>query len=253
MRIIQIGVAMILLLVSLFQVSADEKGEEITKKYYDLPSADTIISEDLLILIDSKNNKRNRLVTRYIQDTDNGNNTFVEFLQPADVRGTKFLTLARKGEDDEQRLFLPALNKVRLIASHDKGGSFMGTGFSYYDLEDHVQEDFTSTFLRDETINNVEVHVVESIPIEDSPYSKRVLYIRKDNNFLLKVECYDEEGDFLKTILYLETKVYQGIIIPTKMAVDHRQAKEKTLLQVKSIKVNSKISNQVFSIQNLKR
>ena len=58
----------------------------------------------------------------------------MEFVSPADVKGTKFLSYSHIKKDDDQWLYLPALKRVKRIASKNKSGSFMGSEFSYEDL-----------------------------------------------------------------------------------------------------------------------
>ena len=59
----------------------------------------------------------------------------IEFTGPADVAGTKFLITEPKEGADEQLLYLPAFDKVQKISGSSRKGAFMGSDFSYEDLD----------------------------------------------------------------------------------------------------------------------
>ena len=128
----------------------------------------------------------------YTKQGSQGRNSFIEFVEPADVKGTKFLTIAHKNADDEQRLYLPALGKVRKISSSKKDGKFMGSDLFYYDMEDRDYEEFTYNYVGEEVFRGMNCYVVESFPKDSSaPYSKMVMWVNKENYFVYKRECYD--------------------------------------------------------------
>ncbi|HPO49198.1 MAG TPA: outer membrane lipoprotein-sorting protein [Spirochaetota bacterium] len=233
---------------------ADEKGEEIARKNKDLKKSNDSYSEADMVLIDKKGGQKKRKLVMFSKETKEGRNSFTEFLEPADVKGTKFLTIARKG-DDEQRLWLPALKKTRLISSSSKDGKFMGSDLSYYDMEDRDFDDFNYKYVKDDKYQDKDCFVIETTPKDKSaPYSKSLMWISKENYFTYKIEAYDKKDDkLLKTIVFVEIKIIDGIIIPTKTVVDNAKEGTKTLLAMSNMKVNSNIKDTVFSVQNLEK
>ncbi|HOV14620.1 MAG TPA: outer membrane lipoprotein-sorting protein [Spirochaetota bacterium] len=249
-KIVLFALTMILTL-SLF---ADEKGDEVAKKNKGLKKSTDSYSEADMVLIDKKGDQKKRKIIMYSKEGKEGRNSFTEFLEPADVKGTKFLTIARKG-DDEQRLWLPALKKTRLISSTSKDGKFMGSDLSYYDMEDRDFEDFNYKFIKDDKFQNKECFVLETTPKDkNAPYSRSIMWIAKDDYFIYKVEAYDKKDDkLLKTIVFVEVKNYDGILVPTKMVVDNAKEGTKTLLAMNNVKINSGIKDEIFSVQNLEK
>ena len=61
--------------------------------------------------------------------------SFVGFERPSDVAGTRFLSVEEKSGGTEQFIYLPAFKKVKRIVGAQRDQSFMGTDFSYADLE----------------------------------------------------------------------------------------------------------------------
>jgi uncharacterized protein len=244
-------VAMFLLLsISLF---AETSADEIMSINYDLKDPENSSNVTTMVLINSRGNKKIRKMEMFTMDTSIGEDTFIEFLLPADVRGTKFLTIGNDQADDEQRLFLPALKRVRKISSSNKNGKFMGSDITYYDMESRNLEDFTYKLLREDTVGNRSCWVIESTPVdEDSPYSKVFNYVSMDNYFTYKNEMYDENGELIKTVTVVETQVIHGVIIPIKTVFDNIEDDHKTLLSISNIKLDSNIDESKFTVQNLR-
>ncbi len=235
-------------------VFPDELGDQITRKAFDLPESDDDYSLTTMVLINNRDDRKIRTIEFYSQEGEDGRNTFMEFTEPADVKGTSFLTIGHNDGDDEQRLFLPALDRVRRISSSDNDGKFMGSDLYYYDLEDAEWEDFTYEYLREDSYNGMDFYVVESYPKdEDAPYSKIILWISKENSFVYKSECFDREErpGLIKTIIVVETEVINGIIIFTKMLVENYEDEHKTLLIRENVQVNIGVPDDIFTVQNL--
>ncbi len=244
----------IYLMIFAFLIFADEKGYEIAKKNKSLKKSNDSYSEAEMVLIDKKGDQKKRKFINYSKEGKEGRNSFIEFLEPADVKGTKFLTIARKG-DDEQRLYLPALKKTRLIAASSKDGKFMGSDLYYYDMEDRDLDDFDYKYVKEEKFQDIDCYVIEATPkTKNAPYSKSFMWISKNNYFMYKVEAYDKKDDaLLKKIVFVEVKDIQGILTPTKMVVENIKEGTKTLLIMNNIKINSGIKDDIFTIQNLER
>ena len=183
-----------LLFTLAFNIFPDQKGEEIARKYFDLKESNDSSSITIMVLIDRNGNKKIRKMQTFSKKGKDGRNSFVRFIEPADVSGTTFLTIGHKVGDDEQRLYLPALGKVRRISSSQKDGKFMGSDLYYFDMEDHEYADFTYKYIKDDKYNDMDCYVVEMYPKDtNAPYSKEVAWINKDNYFTYQIECYDKK------------------------------------------------------------
>jgi outer membrane lipoprotein-sorting protein len=233
---------------------ADQKGEEIAKKHFDLKKADDSFGIATMVIMD-KSGKKIRKMEMYTKQFPEGQNSFVRFLEPADVKDTKFLTITHKNSDDEQRLYLPAMNKTRRIASDNKDGSFVGSDLYYYDLEDRKYEDYSYKFLRDETYNSMDCFVVEMTSNDkNAPYSKSIAWVNKKDYFIYRIDAFDrKKNELLKKFTFVEVKEFKGVLIPTKIAVENVREQTRTLMQTDNLQVNSGIKADIFSVQNLEK
>ena len=231
---------------------ADAKGDGIAKKTFDLPKPNDTYQVIKMILIDSNNNRKERKLTMYSKKTYKGTNSFIEFHEPADVKGSRFLTIGYDEGDDDQRLYLPALGKVRKISSSSKGGSFMGSGLNYYDMEVRSYSDSTYKHIGEDTYNRNECFMLESYPKDpDSPYSKTVSLVDKQTFVSRKIDCYDKNNRLEKIINMVEIKQIKGYFINLKITVDNKLQNSKTLLVFQNMQINTGLRDDIFTIQNL--
>jgi outer membrane lipoprotein-sorting protein len=131
-----------------------------------------------------------------------GDKSLTVFNNPKDVKGTAFLSYSYKIGDDDQWLYLPALQRVKRISSRNKSGSFMGSEFSYEDIASQEVEKFTHKWLRDETYKGKECFVVERRPVDKySGYLRQVNWVDKQEYLIQKIEFYDRKNYHLKTLV----------------------------------------------------
>ena len=72
------------------------------------------------------------------------------FLSPADVQGTGILVYDHESKPDDVWIYLPALRKTRRVVSTQRAQSFMGSEFSYGDLNIPSLDDFDYTLVKEE-------------------------------------------------------------------------------------------------------
>lgn len=149
---------------------------------------------DLDVLKDGKS-IRQRKISAWVKRKDGRVRSFVEFQAPADVAGTKFLSLEEQGET-RQFIYLPAFKKVKRIVGAQRTQSFMGTDFSYADLEGRAVEDWTWRLLPEAQIQGQATNVIEATPKdpEKAQYGRMVIWVHKEHNIPLKTEFFEKDG-----------------------------------------------------------
>ena len=147
--------------------------------------------------------------SRILERLDDGDMSLIIFDDPADIKGTAFLTHSHGEPPDDQWLYLPALKRVKRIASRDKSGPFMGSEFSYEDLASQEIEKYTYRYLRDETSDGRDHFVIERVPVDErSGYTRQNTWIDKDEYRVFKVEFYDRKESLLKTLTMHDYQQY---------------------------------------------
>jgi uncharacterized protein len=256
--------SLILLILCWSPLQAQElTAKEIMQKNFLVSRIGDMSVKNKLTLYNASGQTRLR-VTNLISKLQKNNIDYyrmIRFVEPADVKGTGVLTIEHSGGDDDVWVYLPALKKSRRIASSEKSASFMGTEFSYADILSPKVEDFTHKLLKSEKYNNTDCYVIESVPVskkieEETGYSKKISWIRKDNFVENKVEYYDKAKSILKTLMTdqiteVDAKNHKWISLKREMA--NHQTNRKTIMEITDVKVNTGLKEDRFSIKYLER
>ncbi len=199
---------MILIVVSILSNGAAwadvEKGLEIAKQIDQANSGWKDQQVSALMTLRKANGKEvvRHIKSRSIEVLGDGDKTLVVFEKPRDVKGTVFLTYARKKGNDDQWLFLPALKRIKRISSSNRSGPFMGSEFAYEDITSFEVERYTYRYIREDRCgDNLVCHVFERYPLDkNSGYTKQIVYADKAHYRIHLIEYYDRKGDHLKTL-----------------------------------------------------
>jgi len=172
------------------------------------------IADGKMILRDRTGTTNERqFSTRSLEMKGDGDRTEIEFQTPLDVRGMALLTHSHTERDDDQWLYLPALNRVKRITSSSRSGSFAGSEFSYEDLVGHIIEKNDYEYLRDEACPgnaDRQCYVNAQIPkASDSGYSRLVGWVDKEDYRTYKVDYFDRRGALIKTMVSTDFRKYK--------------------------------------------
>jgi hypothetical protein len=114
----------------------------------------------------------------------------IRFSDPPEVRGVGFLSLGRSGKSADQWLYLPSMKRERRIAPQDRDASFVGTDFSYEDLEEVDHAKFEVSLAGEEMVDGHACTLIEGRPKERSAYQRKVFALRKDILYVVRVEAF---------------------------------------------------------------
>ncbi len=148
--------------------------------------------------IEGKGSTKQRILYSYAADKGNGErSTLLRFIKPNDVARTGLLTMDFADNDSNQWLYLPALDRVRRIASSRKGGRFVGSDFYYEDLSDRDVAMDHHRIIGQDTVGGVKCTLLESIPVDkkNSVYSKRTSCIHSKILIPLRIDYYENNQD----------------------------------------------------------
>jgi len=184
-----------------------------------------------------------------------GDKTLIVFDEPRDVKGTALLTFSHKTKDDDQWLYLPALKRVKRIASRNKSGPFMGSEFAYEDLASQEIEKYTYKYIRDDELDGTPVFVIERYPVSKySGYKRQVVWIDKARYIPLKIEFYDRKNSLLKTLTFKGYRQYlERYWRAEEMFMQNHQTGKSTLLTWKEYRFRTGLKDSDFTRNSLKR
>jgi len=244
--------SILILASSLFSITNKEvaiKSDKVTNGFISSRSNMT------MTLINARGQQTIRKMKSFTLEGTNGNKSLMIFLTPADVKGTKMLTHEHISKDDDQWMYLPALKRVKRIASRNKSGSFMGSEFSYEDTANASWKKYTYE-------NDLEVVILDGTKCykgtrypkdRNSGYTKQITWIDTNTLLVKKVEYFDRKKERLKTATFTEYKKISGIWRMGKIFMKNHQNSKSTILSwtKREIKVGLKAKD--FTKRKLKR
>ncbi len=216
-------------------------------------------SQEIVILDVSSNKQEKRQLKRFnIKKDDKNSKSVLYFNQPITIKGAGLLSWKDNGQEN-QWLYVPELKKLQRIASGSRKNYFMGTDFTYADLEgeNRKKNQYTCTGEVSCQKGQSKCYVIEAKPIDEEEsrnigYSKRMLLVDKKDLITLKIVFYDLRAKKLKTAEYANwTQV--GKLWRPNLAIMDRHGVQKTFIKITSRKLNEKIDEIVFAKRYLQK
>lgn len=242
--------------------SGTPTGRQIMQWVNDREDGDNQTSLMEMVLVDKSGNQRVRRMQNARKDMGPDQMSILFFLSPADVKNTGFLSYdyVDVERDDDQWLYLPALKKTKRIAGGDRGGSFMGSDFTYSDMSKPALDRYTYTLMKEVVVDGVEMWQVEAIPnqreAKETGYTRAINFIRKDNHMLARSVSFLKKGKRLKYFSVENMKEVDGVWVATDLSMTTKKGKKvihKTLLRISDIKFNQPMEEDEFSVRRLEK
>ncbi|MCU7845685.1 MAG: outer membrane lipoprotein-sorting protein [Candidatus Thiodiazotropha sp. (ex Monitilora ramsayi)] len=186
---------------------------------------------------------------------NDGDKTLVVFDQPRDVKGTALLSFSHKTGDDDQWLYLPALKRVKRIASRNKSGPFMGSEFAYEDISSQEVEKYTYKFIEENDFEGIPTYLLERYPVDsNSGYTRQQVWVDKEQYIPLKIDYYDRKNALLKTLVFRGYQQYlDQYWRADQMFMENHQTGKSTLLSWKKYVFQAGLTDGDFNKNSLKR
>ncbi|HKM42989.1 MAG TPA: outer membrane lipoprotein-sorting protein [Limnochordia bacterium] len=252
---------LVLLVLTICATGVVASAQELTgQQILDEMSFDTILSgsgtaELTMITENARGAQRSYSVRVYLKTDDAGDQQFLEYLAPADVRGTKFLSINDKGQESQMWLYMPALGRERRIASHMTGDSFMGTDFTYDEIGGgfNYDDDYTAKRLGDEQVGGIDCYVLElTADSSDVLYGKIQMLVRMDQMVPVKISFYGAGGTLAKTLTMDNFQPLSGDLIPHDLVMKDEVQGTRTILEITDMSQED-VDDDIFTVRNLRR
>ena len=233
----------VLLVVFSFEKTQAQDANAILKKIDNILTAPSSIYENVSItLIDRTGRKQVRTANVWMKGKEQ---RLFRFTSPSSSKGISFLSLPK----DVMYLYMPAFGKERRIASSVKNQKFAGTDLTYDELQ---SKDYSQKYSAKLLKTQGNLYVLQLTPKEKSHYSKLIMKVDKTNNLPTYLESFDRGGNKVKTSSMIFAKS-GNFWYAKKLTVKDLKTKHSTIMTVSSVKFNTSLSNEIFSVRNLKK
>lgn len=233
-------------------------GKAVMEMADQAPNGDNGRASALMTLTaaDGSTRVREFTIQRKDYDAEKVSKYFIEFSQPADVKGTRFMVWDHVGQPDDRWMYLPRLRMVRRIAAEDDRGAFVGSDFTYEDISGRDPAKDTHTLLREEAMDGREAWVVESAPKEMAgvEFARKLSWVDKSSHLILQEHYFNAAGEKIKEAKAEKIESVQDIATLMAGTVKDLRAGTSTRIEFSNVQYNvDGLSDDQFTERALKQ
>ncbi len=222
-------------LLALLALSARaETADEIMDRARAARQVDNAVQTIEMVIVSKSGSERVRELELKVKVDGEVRKSLARFTAPSDVAGTQLLLIDHPGQTDEQLLYLPAVKRTNRISGKSRKGAFMGSDFSYEDMELSDPPGASHKVVSETDA----AWVIETAPGEDSSYSKLLTTVRKADFVPEKVQFFDGDGELLKELVVSRTERVGDLTLVTESTMTNVQKGTRTRLTVKEHQLN---------------
>ncbi len=246
-----LSAAVLLLATSAWATDA----QQLVQQVHDRPMGRDVTTVSRMELTDRAGSRRTRELVMYRMEPTKGEfMSLARFLSPADIAGTGLLSMDKADGSSEQWLYLPAMDRVRRVASDRKGGRFVGSDLYFEDLQTRKPESDNHRLVGKETLDGVACDIVESIPVDagNSVYKRRLLWIEPQLAIVMRIDYFEkDEAKPSKRWVLLSKQRIQGYWAAMDSKTTDLVTGNETRLVALTIKFDRKLPSKLFSSRAL--
>ncbi len=236
-------------------LTAEMSGTEVMEEVYNRPKGNGMTSELVMTITNSRGSVRERSIQQYQLDENGVEKKMMFFTAPADVKDTSFMTWSYdSGQADDQWIYLPAMRRIRRIASDSKNDSFMGSDFTYEDMTLRHPDLDTHRVTGEDQIQGQRYLVVESTPLAaPREYSKTRSWVDPETWVGIRKEFIDGSGQVVRRLTVEDTRLVDGFWVITDMTMENLVKNSSTRIQMKDVAFNTGLNDAFFSERQMQR
>ena len=252
--------ALLLTSAMLTYASAQPDATAIIKNVKDRDQGLDRYSEVDLIQTMSDGFVRSRTLKMFEKEFGEERKGLLYFIAPSNTAGTGLLMHSYaevENKEDDQWLYLPALRKIKRIATNSKEGPFLGTDFSFADIERMKISDYQYAFKNEQSLDGHKVTVIEATTENglENPrtgYSRRMIYVDQEKNLILKEEIF-RASRLIKIFSVVSKKQIDGFWTVTEAKMENLMDGGFTQLIRKDTKYNQSLKDSLFNQRTLRK
>ncbi len=204
--------------------------------------------------------EREAVVLKY--STEQSRATRISYQAPKSVRGVTFLSRDAKDVGREERwLYLPATRKARRIPASDRGDYFLGTDFTYEDVQSDLKfdvDDYRFEYVSGQRRDGAEVHEIQGRPVTPAAarelgYGRFEARVDGESWMPMEIRFFDLKGALLKTIFVRDVRRVDAIWTAHEVEAVNHQTGHSTRFDYHSVAYPDTLPPDYFDAARLDR
>ncbi len=243
--------------------TAPADGLQIARAVAERAESPAVTRSIKMTLTDKRGRVRQREALVFRQNEDALKHTRITYMAPKAVRELTFLSRDFRDHtrSDERWLYIPAARKVRRIPASDRGDYFLGTDFTFEDMQSDLKfdvEDYHFTLEDSSGTSESPTYVISGQPVSKK-VAKELGYggfraeIDAATWFPTKIEFFDLKQAPLKTIEVSGLHQVDGIWTPQRIEAQHHRTGHHTRFDYAEIRHSDDLPDTLFNPPALTR
>ena len=263
MKMIRLVIGVVILSIST-PVAFAMTANEIMQKVDARDTGKTQISTATMTLVDKEDRKRVRKLKLFSKEFSDVDKSISFFVSPTDVKDTSFLSYDwnDEGKEDDSWLYLPAMQRVNRTAAGDKSNSWMGSDFTFSDVEGAEVNEYTYKILSEsDPVDGHDCWKIEALPkskaiVKKTGYLKTINWVRKDAFLVVRGINYVKKGKRVKYYSTKDIKKIDGIwtigtiqMVTTK----NKKVQHSSIFSLENVSYNDDVADSMFEVETMQR
>lgn len=245
-----------------FRATSYISGTEIISRLVERQASRTEVELIKMVLIDEAGNtQQRRLVSIYDNRHDDGPRYLIRFLEPENIRGVAVFMQPNDEGELSQYLYLPGIGQARMVTGNQRGGSFLGSDFSFEDIREENPAEQNYHRMLDDEIEGRKMYVIMAAPnsvdvLNATGYAHRILYIDQETYEIRRIEFFGE-GDS-SPVKTLEGERFQpadqtesGISRPARITMRQHDSGTTTVMTLEEARVAVDVPLALMDLEQL--
>ncbi len=239
------------------------RGLEIATKVAERSEGDLAKRTIQMTLTDRRGGEKQRIALVLKKSSPQARLTRITYLEPKALRNTTFLSHDSRTVErpDERWLYIPAVRKVRRIPASDRGDYFLGTDFTYEDMQNDLKFDVADYHFEHVGITQIDqrmVHEISGAPRSDQiaselGYGAFKASVDEATWLPLRIEFFDLDAQPLKSIEVRDYEQIDGIWTATEIVAVNHQSGHSTRFTYLDVDYPETLPEQAFDQNGLQR
>lgn len=216
-----------------------------------------------ITLTDRRGNVRERQALVLKRSEETVRQTRITYLAPKSVRGVTFLShdYHEASQTDDRWLYIPATRKVRRVPASGRGDYFLGTDFTYEDIQSELKfdiRDYAFEYRGNTVSENAVLHQLRGVPVDvktarELGYGAIEVVVDEATWIPVSVDFFDLEQQPLKTVVVSGIEMISGIWTATGISAINHKTGHRTRFEYQEVEYPDKLPVHLFNSSILSR
>jgi len=198
-------------------------------------------------------NETTEIVARQARKTvPDGARSVTVVMEPQSVKGVTLLVIEEAGKPDAKYVYYPALRRSRVLTGAGAFESFLGTDFSYADIDLVDVHERSLKLLGTKPHGDTKAYELQETPTNRGYYARIVDWISTDTGLPIERDHYDVANTLWRKQVFLDVATIEGIPTPMRVRIDDVQSGDWSEFRVSALTYDVDVPDEVFEPARLR-